>query len=178
MSDEQALQRLDPATGKPTAKIPVRQGPCEASDVGLGSVWTATCTTPGLARIDPKINRVSAHVRLAIPLIQEGEASIGVGAGSVWLVVDGKKCDACLVARVEPKHLKVIATVPVSERCRRRPFRRRLRLGDQSGREPRREDRSGNAARRKQELEVGPRPRFFAVGEGACAGRSTKGMAA
>ena len=166
LSDEQALQRLDPATGKPTAKIPVRQGPCEASDVGLGSVWTATCTTPGLARIDPKVNRVSAHVRLAIPLIQEGEASIGVGAGSVWLVVDGKKCDACLVARVEPKHLKVIATLPVSEGAAA------VRFGDgfvwvTNPAENLVEKIDPETQRVVSKTEVGPRPRFFAVGEGA-----------
>jgi virginiamycin B lyase len=166
LSDEDALHRLDPATGKPTAKIPVRQGPCEASDVGLGSVWTATCTTPGLARIDPKSNRVSAHVRLAIPLIQEGEASIGVGAGSVWLVVNGPKCDACRVARVEPKQLRVIATVPVSEGAAA------VRFGDgfvwvtnpENNLVEKIDPKTLQVVRK---TEVGPRPRFFAVGEGA-----------
>jgi virginiamycin B lyase len=166
LSDENALHRLDPATGKPTAKIPVRQGPCEASDVGLGSVWTATCTTAGLARIDPKSNRVSAHVRLGIPLIQEGEASIGVGAGSVWLVVNGAKCDACRVARVEPKHLRVIASIPVGESAAA------VRFGGGfvwvTNPETNVVEKIDPKTQRVvSKTEVGPRPRFFAVGEGA-----------
>jgi virginiamycin B lyase len=166
LSDDHALHRLDPATGKPVAKVPVRQGPCEASDAGLGSVWTATCNTRGLAKIDPKTNRVAAHVRLAIPLVQDGEASIGVGANSVWVVVDGPNCDACRVARVDPKHMKVIATVPVSEGAAA------VRFGDGfvwltnpdlnlvEKIDPR-------AQRVVTKIKVGPRPRFFAVGEGA-----------
>jgi virginiamycin B lyase len=166
LSDDDAIHRLDPKTGKPVAKIPVRQGPCEASDVGLGSVWTATCESPGLARIDPKTNRVAAHARLAIPLVMGGEASIGVGANSVWLVVDGANCDGCRVARVEPKHLGVIATVPVSEGAASVRFGEGFvwvtnpdkNLVEQI-------DPKKQQVIRK--TEVGPRPRFFAVGEGA-----------
>ena len=166
LSDDDAIHRLDPATGKPVAKIPVAQGPCEASDVGLGSLWTATCTKPGLARIDPKTNRVAAHVRLAIPLVQEGEASIGVGAGSVWLVVNGANCDACRVARVEPKHLRVISTIPISEGGAA------VRFGDGSVwvTNPDKnlvEQIDPTSQRVVAKIEVGPRPRFFAVGEGA-----------
>ncbi len=166
LSDDDAIHRLDPATGKPGAKIPVAQGPCEASDVGLGSLWTATCTKPGLARIDPKTNRVATHVKLAIPLVQEGEASIGVGADSVWLVVNGANCDACRVARVEPKHLRVTATIPVSEGAAA------VRFGDgfvwvTNPDKDLVEQIDPKSQRVVAKFEVGPRPRFFAVGEGA-----------
>ena len=35
LSGDRALYRLDPDNGRRTATIPVRQGPCEASDVGV-----------------------------------------------------------------------------------------------------------------------------------------------
>jgi streptogramin lyase len=81
--------------------------------VGLGAVWTATCGAPGLARIDPARNRVSGHVALRVPRELGGEAEIATGAGSVWLVVDGRGCSACRVARVDARSLRVVAQIPV-----------------------------------------------------------------
>jgi virginiamycin B lyase len=81
--------------------------------VGLGAVWTATCTSPGLARIDPSTNRQTGHVALAVPQYLGGEASIGVGANAVWVVVDGAGCYACRLARVDPHSLRVTTRVRV-----------------------------------------------------------------
>jgi len=108
------IRRLDPGSGALTATIRVPQEPCEATDVAFGALWTATCGSPGLARIDPKSNKVSGFV--ALPLSGEllaGEGSVGAGAGGVWLVIDGPKCLACRVARVNPKSLRIVARVPV-----------------------------------------------------------------
>jgi virginiamycin B lyase len=107
------IYRLDPQTASVVATIPVPQQPCEGSAVGFGALWTATCVKPGLARIDPATNRVSDHVRLAIPDELGGEASIGAGAGGVWLVVDGPGCTTCRLARVDPRSLRVVARIPV-----------------------------------------------------------------
>jgi hypothetical protein len=74
LSGETAIYRLNPATGATVATVPVPQGPCEASATGLGALWTATCTKPGLARIDPATNKVSAHRKLAVPADLDGEA--------------------------------------------------------------------------------------------------------
>jgi hypothetical protein len=46
LSGESELYRLDPGSGRRTATIPVPRGPYEASDVGFGAVWTATCKVP------------------------------------------------------------------------------------------------------------------------------------
>ena len=109
------IRRLDPDSGATTAMIRVSQAPCEATDVGFGSLWTATCGTPGLARIDPATNKIDGFVRLAVPSSLGGEGSVGAGAGGVWLVVDGASCFACRVARVNPKSLRVVARIPVRE---------------------------------------------------------------
>jgi virginiamycin B lyase len=113
LSGPRAVYRLDGATGRRTATVPVPAGPCEASAVGLGAVWTATCTTPGLARIDPSTNRQTGHVALAVPQYLGGEASVGVGANAVWVVVDGAGCFACRLARVDPRSLRVTARIRV-----------------------------------------------------------------
>jgi virginiamycin B lyase len=96
----------------------------------------------------------------------DGEASIGVGASSVWLVVGGANCVACRVARVEPKHLRVIASIPVTEGAAS------VRFGGGSVwvTNPDKnlvEQIDPKRQRVIRKTEVGPRPRFLAVGEGA-----------
>ena len=56
------IRRLNARTGKTVATIRVRQLPCEAPDVGFGALWTATCETPGLARIDSGSHRSGIFV--------------------------------------------------------------------------------------------------------------------
>jgi streptogramin lyase len=166
LSGETAIYRLNPATGATVATVPVPQGPCEASATGLGALWTATCTKPGLARIDPATNKVSAHRKLAVPADLDGEASIGVGGGYVWLVVDGPDCSACRLAQIEPTSLQVVRQIPVSEGSAG------VRFGEGAvwvtnpydGTVTKIDYRRHTAGRVSR---VGAQPRFFAVGEGA-----------
>jgi hypothetical protein len=113
LSGSRALYRLDGATGRRIATVPVPQRPCEGTAVGLGAVWTATCGARGLVRIDPARERVTGRVALPVPRDLRGEAGIATGAGSVWLVVNGPGCDACRVARVDPRSLRVQARIAV-----------------------------------------------------------------
>jgi virginiamycin B lyase len=113
LSGMEEIYRLNPRTGRRQARIPVPEGPCQASDVGAGAVWTATCGVPGLAKIDSKRNRVARHVALPVSTDYFGEGSIGVGAGAVWLVTDGPDCTACRVSRVDPGRMEVTAEIPV-----------------------------------------------------------------
>jgi virginiamycin B lyase len=113
LSGMEEIYRLNPRTGRRQARIPVPQGPCQATDVGAGAVWTATCGVPGLAKIDSKRNRVARHVALPVSTDYFGEGSIGVGAGAVWLVTDGADCTACRVSRVDARTLQVTAEIPV-----------------------------------------------------------------
>jgi hypothetical protein len=113
LSAPRAIHRLDGATGRRVATVRVPHGPCEATDIGFGFLWTATCGAPGLERIDPATNRVTGRVALAVPRELGGEASVGAGAGAVWLVVDGTRCTACRVARVDPRSMRVTARIPI-----------------------------------------------------------------
>jgi virginiamycin B lyase len=115
LSGSTEIHRLDPQSGQEVETIPVPEGPCEASDVGFGSLWTATCEKPGLARIDPAMNRVADQIPLEIPSSLDGEGSIGVGEGGVWLVIDAQGCKACRLAKVEPSSMTVAAEVPIED---------------------------------------------------------------
>jgi streptogramin lyase len=113
LSGMEEIYRLNPRTGRRQVRIPIPEGPCQASDVGAGAVWTATCGVPGLAKIDSKRNRVARHVALPVSTDYFGEGSIGVGAGAVWLVTDGPDCTACRVSRVDPGTMEVTTEIPV-----------------------------------------------------------------
>ena len=113
LSGMKEIYRLKPRTGRRQARIPVPEGPCQATDVGAGALWTATCDVPGLARINTKRNRVTRHVALPVSTDYFGEGSIGVGAGAVWLVTDALDCTACRVSRVDPGSMEVTAEIPV-----------------------------------------------------------------
>jgi len=165
LSGQRDLIRLDTATGRVVKRIPVPQGPCEASDVGFGAVWTATCRQRGLTRIDPATNRVSGHVALPVPTSIGGEGSIGAGAGAVWLVLDGDTCSACRLARVDPHSLKVVRRIPV----RAGASSVRVGYGAVWVVNPGTsivQKVSPRLNRVVRTTSVGPGPRFFAVGEG------------
>ena len=105
--------RFDTVTGRPLSSVRIPQGPCMAPDAGFGSVWTATCDEPGIARIDPSGKLVDWFpVDLAT---HDGESSIGVGEGGVWALADGDTCLACELSRLEPKSGQVNESYPVPE---------------------------------------------------------------
>jgi len=109
------VRQIDPATGA-AVSIAVRQGPCESPDFSYGALWTATCNPAGLARIDAGSHKETAFVPLPIWRNLGGEGAIGAGSGGVWVVIDGAGCKNCLLARIDPTTMKVVAKIPVSER--------------------------------------------------------------
>jgi virginiamycin B lyase len=109
------IRQIDASTGDETP-ISVPQGPCESPDVAYGALWTATCNPAGLARIDAATHNVTGFVPLPIWRALGGEGAIGAGSGGVWVVIDGTGCKNCLLARVDPHTMKVVARIPVSER--------------------------------------------------------------
>ncbi len=164
LSGEEVIYRLDPASGKPVATIPVAQGPCKSTTTAMGWVWTATCSEEGLARIDPRTNRVDKHLPLDVS--SDTESSIDAGAGAVWLVADGPDCFACRVAWVQPERMRVLGQVPVTEGAAA------VRFGEGSvwvtnPMEDLVEQIDPKSHRVVGRIDVGSGPRFLAVGEGA-----------
>jgi streptogramin lyase len=165
LSGASEIQRLDPHSGQKVATIPVPARPCEASDVGFGSLWTATCGRTGLARIDPATNRVADQIRLKVPASLDGEGSIGAGEGGVWLVLDGQGCKACRLAKVKPGPMSVTAEVSIDAGAAG------VRVGEGSVwvTNPDRDEVQQIDPRSEEVVgtyPVGGSPRFLAVGEG------------
>jgi hypothetical protein len=107
------MRQIDRSTGT-EIPIAVRQAPCESPDVAYGALWTATCSPAGLARIDAAAHKETGFVPLPIWSNLGGEGAIGAGSGGVWVVIDGAGCKNCLLARVDPKTMTVVAKISVS----------------------------------------------------------------
>ena len=105
------VRQIDPSTGE-AIPIAVRQAPCESPDVAYGALWTATCNPAGLARIDAAFHKETGFVPLPIWRHLGGEGAIGAGSGGVWVVIDGTSCKNCLLARIDPKTMKVLTKIP------------------------------------------------------------------
>jgi streptogramin lyase len=158
------IRQIDPATGR-EKPIPVPQAPCESPDVAYGALWTATCNPTGLARIDAATHKVTGFLRLTIWHALGGEGAVGAGSGGVWVVIDGPTCKSCLLARVDPKTMKVIAKIPVSERSSS------VRVGYGavwvvSPAQGTVQKVSPSSNKVIATAKIGRRPRFFDVGEG------------
>jgi virginiamycin B lyase len=158
------VRQIDPATGDETA-VPVRQGPCESPDVAYGALWTATCNPAGIARIDAVTHKQTAFVPLPIWKNLGGEGAIGAGSGGVWVVIDGPTCKNCLLARVDPKTMKVVAKISVSERSSsvRVGYGAVWVVSPAMGTVQKVSPSSNKVV---ATAKTGHRPRFFAVGEG------------
>ena len=103
-SGEQTISRIDPRTGRVTARIrPVPTGESNgAITTGAGSVWVAGPVQGSpLTRIDPRRNAVLA--RIALSKFRSGGAT--VAGGNVWVADPGGD----KVWRVDP-----MRNIPVS----------------------------------------------------------------
>jgi YVTN family beta-propeller protein len=103
---DDAVTRIDPATGRRVATITVRRGPLDVA-VTPGAVWVTNAGGGGdsVARIDPQTNRPAGR-----PVTTGASPqSLAVGDGSVWVA----NHDAGTVTRIDPASGKVVADIPV-----------------------------------------------------------------
>ena len=108
LTDDTDVHRLDPQTGRPEGAVPVPGGPCLGGAYAFGALYAATCyNDEGLVRIDPKRLEVTDQIPLPTPDLYQQEGSIAAGEGAVWLVIDGKGCEACVLAGFDPETLKM-----------------------------------------------------------------------
>ncbi len=110
-SESKAVFRIDPRTNQVTARIPVGSDPELGLGIGLGFVWIADPKDRSLTQIDPRKNTVVRTIPVDLP--DETEGSIGVGAGSIWLLTDANGTDSGTLSRVDPGSGTVTATIRV-----------------------------------------------------------------
>lgn len=82
-------------------RSPVRDG-CDGVGIGLGSVWVPDCADQQIARIDPKTNKVSGTIDIAVCCDKQN----AVGEGAVWMPVGS------LLMRIDPRTMNVVGKVP------------------------------------------------------------------
>jgi virginiamycin B lyase len=161
------LHRLDADSGGLVATVALDELPCAATDFGFGALWTLTCDEPGLTKIDAAQNRVTGRVALPVGAVSEGgEASIGAGEGAVWVVLRGSGCRSCILGRIDPRTLRVVARIRVREGAAA------VRAGEGAVwvTNPARslvQKIDPGRTRVVATARVGPQPRFLAAGEGA-----------
>ena len=94
-----------------------------------------------------------------------GEGAVGAGSGGVWVVIDGTSCKNCLLARIDPETMKVVAKIPVSDRSSsvRVGYGAVWVVSPAAGTVQKVSPSSNKVV---TTVTVGHRPRFFDVGEG------------
>ena len=103
------LDRLDPASNRLTARIPLEAEPCTAIALGFESIWVPTCgASPAVVRVDARRNRVVARIRVKEVL---GESGIGVDESGAWLLTAASGD----LSRIDPQTNKVTATHTVAD---------------------------------------------------------------
>jgi DNA-binding beta-propeller fold protein YncE len=96
-----AILRIDPATGKVVATIPV--GGADAIAAGEGALWVADATDNAVLKIDPATNSSAGLITEGLDL----PTAIGVDLGSVWVI----NRTSCTVARIDPGTNRVVSSV-------------------------------------------------------------------
>jgi hypothetical protein len=109
--DTGKLVRVDPATNRVVARIPV--GRPQESPIAIaataGAVWVVDFGDAQVLRVDPATNRVVTRIP-----VRGGAGGISAGAGAVW-VTSGEGGDQRhgWVQRIDPTGNRVVATVAV-----------------------------------------------------------------
>lgn len=103
------LDRVEPASNRLTARIPLGAEPCTAIASGFGSIWVPTCgTPPAVVRVDARRNRVVARIRVNEILPESG---IGVDESGAWVLTAASG----ELSRIDPQTNKVTATHRVAD---------------------------------------------------------------
>lgn len=107
--DDSTVLRIDPPTGQIVAQIRVGSHPDLAIGIGMNSVWIADTKDRTITQIDPMTNKVVRTIPAKIT--DETEGSIGIGAGSLWVLTNENGTDSGTLSRIDPKSGKVIANI-------------------------------------------------------------------
>jgi YVTN family beta-propeller protein len=112
------ISRIDPATDRVTATVPVHvagSGP-DGVTFGAGAVWVPVAVPGTLWGIDPHSNKVTAKISLGGPL--RGPISVTATHDAVWVAcfggqAAGTSASGGRLLRVDPRHRRVVANIPL-----------------------------------------------------------------
>jgi DNA-binding beta-propeller fold protein YncE len=110
--DARTVTRIDQASGKVVADIPVPSEPHRVA-YGAGAAWVGNWHDNSVSRIDPHTNRV---VGSPIPIGSHHAGNLVVGAGGVWVTSDYRENAApedVVVVRIDPQTNRAVETIAV-----------------------------------------------------------------
>jgi YVTN family beta-propeller protein len=110
--DARTVTRIDPASGKVVADIPVGSEPHRVA-YGAGAAWVGNWHDNSVSCIDPHTNRV---VGAPIPIGAHHAGNLVVGAGSVWVTSDYRvdaAAEDVVVVRIDPQANRAVETISV-----------------------------------------------------------------
>jgi YVTN family beta-propeller protein len=110
--DARTVTRIDPASGKVVADIPVPSEPHRVT-YGAGAAWVGNWHDNSVSRIDPHTNRV---VGSPIPIGSHHAGNLVVGAGDLWVTSDYRPEGAAedvVVVRIDAQANRAVETVAV-----------------------------------------------------------------
>jgi virginiamycin B lyase len=103
------VTRLDPVANTAGAPLSVGPSPCASLSAGFDSVWVPLCgSSPGVARVDPAQNTVTATVPLKVA---GADGRTAIAAGSLWVITSQKG----VLSRVDPDTNAPVAETYVAE---------------------------------------------------------------
>jgi DNA-binding beta-propeller fold protein YncE len=110
--DERTVTRIELASGKVVADIPVPSEPHRVA-YGAGAAWVGNWHDNSVSRIDPESNRV---VGSPIPIGSHHAGNLVVGAGDLWVTSDYRANAAAedvVVVRIDPQANRAAETIAV-----------------------------------------------------------------
>jgi YVTN family beta-propeller protein len=110
--DARTVTRIDQASGKVVADIPVPSEPHRVA-WGAGAAWVGNWHDNSVSRIDPATNRV---VGSPIPIGSHHAGNLVVGAGDLWVTSDYRTNAAAedvVVVRIDPQANRAVETIAV-----------------------------------------------------------------
>jgi YVTN family beta-propeller protein len=110
--DARTVTRIDPASGKAVADIPVPSEPHRVA-YGADAAWVGNWHDNSVSRIDPATNRV---VGSPIPIGLHRAGNLVVGADGVWVTSDYRvdaAAEDVVVVRIDPQANRAVETIAV-----------------------------------------------------------------
>ena len=159
------IVRVDAKDNMPGAPVTVGVQPCASLAVAFDSVWVPLCGDGTVARVDAKAPKVTATLKTSVA---SGDGRIATGIGSVWAITDRQG----VLSRIDPDTNAAVAEIYVAGDATAVVFGEdTLWVTSENG--PSTPLRAGRLTRVNphnneivEVVEVGPKPRRLAVGEG------------
>jgi len=107
------VSRIDVATNRVVADIPIGRNGCLGIVATADRVWVPTCGDGVVNEIDPTSNSVVR--RVPVPIKRGREGAFAIVDGSLWIPDNSSDSTSSAVVRIDPSTNRIVASVPVGE---------------------------------------------------------------